>query len=175
MGSKRGEMENYSLCEWCIPSAREDVKEQGTECTSLFNIDSYFSDLYGCHEISSAHMSHKPKLVHCTAPYVQAKAVFAERLRDKASKLMQTYCHNPVFSPFWLSPTHPSLVSSKSFSTLQLHICDRLGQITKDYLHQTQSLHGDHGHLFNPPYWEGLLLNILINDWLSESSGADAV
>lgn len=91
---------NGKLFTLCIPSAREDAKEQGgTECTPLFNIDSYFSDLYGCHEIRSTHMSHKPKLVHCTVPYVQAKAVFAERLRDKASELMQTYCHNPVFSP----------------------------------------------------------------------------
>lgn len=79
-----------------------ELVQGGTACAPLYNIDSYFSGLYGWHEISSAHMTHTRtlKLVHCTIPYVQAKAVFAEHLRDKASELMQTYCHNPVFPPF---------------------------------------------------------------------------
>lgn len=98
-------------------------------------------------------------------PYVQAKAVFAEHLRDKASELMQTYSYNPVFSPS-NSPHLPSL-SSNSFCALQLPICDRLGQITGDYFQQIQPLHVDHGHpSLTPPLRGRFQINNSWTDWL---------
>lgn len=114
--TKEGEMETESPGNGC-QAFRElgrlgcEPAQGGTGCAPLHNKDTYFSGLYGWHEISSAHMTcthtRTPAYTRCTSklvrrtfPCVQAKAVFAEHLRDKASELMQTYCHNPVFPPF---------------------------------------------------------------------------